>query len=484
MATSTLELQKNTERKNLEDHFQDIIEINPELERRLVSFQANKKERFYRWFKYKEGFSSTLIKYIIESLNKSPGCLLDPFAGAGSALFSAQELGWQSDGIEILPVGTFSMKVRAASRRINLKKLRSQIDHFLSHSLNRLKCSKTHFDEIPITQKAFSEETERYLGKYLTYCESIEDKNVKLLFLFAAFCILEDVSFTRKDGQYLRWDHRSGKNGFGRKKFNKGNISTFNDAIKSKLNQIFCDLEPSQYELLFGSNGNGNNGHKKSVADKPIRILEGSCLDLLPKTEDSSYDLIITSPPYCNRYDYTRTYALELVFLGAGEEEIKRLRQMMLSCTVENREKSDEIRNIYEKLSKSEDYDYVRNTYLKCSAMQEVNEILESLNKQGELNNSNIPRMVKNYFFEMCFTIFEMARVLKSGGHAVMVNDNVRYNGEEIPVDLILSYFAEQFGFTVEKIWVLPRGKGNSSQQMGNFGRTELRKCVYLWRKN
>ena len=37
--------------------------------------------------------------------------------------------------------------------------------------------------------------------------------------------------------------------------------------------------------------------------------------------------------------------------------------------------------------------------------------------------------------------------------------------------------------FEIEKIFVLPKGKGNSSQQMGNYGRTEIRKCVYLWRK-
>jgi hypothetical protein len=64
-----------------------------------------------------------------------------------------------------------------------------------------------------------------------------------------------------------------------------------------------------------------------------------------------------------------------------------------------------------------------------------------------------------------------------------MVNDNVRYGGEEIPVDLILSEFAEAFGFSTENIFVLPRGKGNSSQQMGNYGRTEIRKCVYVWQR-
>lgn len=64
-----------------------------------------------------------------------------------------------------------------------------------------------------------------------------------------------------------------------------------------------------------------------------------------------------------------------------------------------------------------------------------------------------------------------------------MVNDNVRYGGEEIPVDLILSDFAENIGFKINKIWILPTGKGNSSQQMGKHGRSELRKCVYIWEK-
>jgi DNA modification methylase len=52
-----------------------------------------------------------------------------------------------------------------------------------------------------------------------------------------------------------------------------------------------------------------------------------------------SFDAIITSPPYCNRYDYTRTYALELALLNIDEKSLVKLRQAMLSCTVENREK-------------------------------------------------------------------------------------------------------------------------------------------------
>jgi DNA modification methylase len=40
----------------------------------------------------------------------------------------------------------------------------------------------------------------------------------------------------------------------------------------------------------------------------------------MPTLPDTQYDAIITSPPYCNRYDYTRTYALELALLGTTEK--------------------------------------------------------------------------------------------------------------------------------------------------------------------
>jgi DNA modification methylase len=91
--------------------------------------------------------------------------------------------------------------------------------------------------------------------------------------------------------------------------------------------------------------------------------------------------------------------------------------------------------------------------------------------------------MVRGYFYEMACVITECARVLKSNALLLMVNDNVRYAGASISVDMIFSAIAENLGFSVENILVLPNGKGNSSQQMGEHGREELRKCIYIWRK-
>lgn len=465
-----------TEKQKLYDKLSDKLEIAYNLSRKVVSFQANKEEPIYRWFKYKEGFSSALVKYFLIEYSTKPGKLLDPFAGTGTALFVGQELGWESFGIEILPVGTFVMQSREAFNNIDSEKFKGIVKK-LWIDLKSIDKYQKLINHISITKDAFSEETETFLNKYLTYCDDLKDINVQTILKFAAFSVLEEISYTRKDGQYLRWDYRS-KRELNGKPFNKGKIQSFEEAIKNKLGQIINDLSPRMPFTLFDQFQN------KPQEKHPVTILEGTCLKELPKFESELFDFIITSPPYCNRYDYTRTYALELVFLGYNNEQVRNLRQSMLSCTVENKEKIDDLRSYYQVIDKLDWFDKVLSVYNNSGTMTEVNTILGKLNDVNKLNNNNIPRMVRNYFLEMCFVISEMARLTKSGGFCVMVNDNVRYGGEEIPVDLILSDFAENFGYKINKIFVLPKGKGNSSQQMGNYGRSEVRKCVYLWQKS
>ncbi|HOA53639.1 MAG TPA: hypothetical protein PKI05_15400, partial [Thermogutta sp.] len=93
-----------------------------------------------------------------------------------------------------------------------------------------------------------------------------------------------------------------------------------------------------------------------------------------------------------------------------------------------------------------------------------------------------IPDMLTAYFVDMQKTISQWWKVLASSAHVVMVVDNVRFEGQMLPVDLILSEMAEQEGFAVEEILVA-RYKGNSSQQMGRYGRLPVRESIVVWRK-
>jgi DNA modification methylase len=240
----------------------------------------------------------------------------------------------------------------------------------------------------------------------------------------------------------------------------------FDEAICEKLRQIVTDLRlQSAPKELFPT--------ERTLAE--LKLHGGSCLKVLPTLLDNSFDAIMTSPPYCNRYDYTRTYALELALLGIDESGLVDLRQEMLSCTVENRAK--------DLLAMNGRWSNAVAAADRHQLLQSILSYLEDMRQLKQLNNTGIPRMVRGYFYEMACVIAECGRVLKRGAPLIMVNDNVRYAGACISVDVILSDFAGVLGFDVEKILVLPNGKGNSSQQMGTHGRDALRKCVYLWRK-
>lgn len=450
---------ENLDRK-LFQHFHDKFLVQPSLTRPLVSFQANKTRPVYRWYKYKEAFSASLVEYLFQEYGISTGKILDPFAGSGTALFAATAKGLDAEGIELLPIGQQIISTRCLIEAELTTADLERIQYWAQSLVWQESEKRKAFPELRITRGAYPEETKSAIEKFLMELQH-ENARVQAILQFALLCVLESVSFTRKDGQYLRWDYRSTRKQ-GKKPFDKGKIPTFEKAIISKLDEILEDLSPG---LFIFEDRQGK-----------IVLHQGSCLETLPHLPKNEYDAIITSPPYCNRYDYTRTYALELALLGLDDQSIINLRQEMLSCTVENRAK--DLLNINPAWNKA-----------VCAAdnqelLQAVLGYLEDQKAIGSLNNAGIPRMVRGYFYEMACVITECARVLKPNAPLFMVNDNVRYAGASISVDMILSDFAEQLGFTVEKILVLPNGKGNSSQQMGEHGRKALRKCVYVWRKS
>jgi len=450
--------------KKLTQHFHNKIKLQPDLTRQLVSFQANKPRPTYRWYKYKEAFSASLIEMLLSKYGITSGRVLDPFAGSGTALFAASDAGIDADGIELLPVGQQIILARKCLEKefttadvATLKRWETERPWYQSKV-------KIPLSKLRITDGAYPKQTLELIEHYMGAWQR-ENNRVQSVLRFVLLCVLESISFTRKDGQYLRWDYRSGRRQ-GAKPFNKGGILNFDKAICVKLKEIRHDLEAGndRRELFFSK-----------VLKGDIRLFSGSCLDIMPALPQNSYDAVATSPPYCNRYDYTRTYALELALIGIGEEALSKLRQDMLSCTVENRAK--------DLLKINPEWTNAIAVADSQKLLQSILRYLEAEKAEGRLNNNGIPRMVRGYFYEMACIINECTRVLKPNTPLFMVNDNVRYAGVSISVDMILSNIAEKLGFHVENILVLPDGKGNSSQQMGKHGRDPLRKCVYVWRK-
>lgn len=450
--------------KELKTHFNDKFSVQPLLTRSMVSFQANKNRPIYRWYKYKEAFSAALVEYFFQKYGISSSRILDPFAGSGTALFAASYSAIASEGIELLPIGQQIITTKQLIEKDFSSEDFVTLHRWVEFQIWQQSNERISLPELRITKGAYPELTKIAIEKYLAACQHENDR-VQAVLRFALLCVLESISYTRKDGQYLRWDYRSGRKQ-GTKPFDKGLIFSFEQAITEKINEILIDLQPTNIQMSF---------FPSPSMQGEILLYNGSCLHIMPTLPPHTYDAIVTSPPYCNRYDYTRTYALELALLGINERELLNLRQEMLSCTVENRVK--------DLLTINPNWADAISVVDKQQLLQTILQYLNDQKSQNLLNNNGIPRMVRGYFYEMACVIAECAKVLKPNAPLFMVNDNVRYAGASISVDMILSDLAEKLGFYIENILVLPNGKGNSSQQMGEHGREELRKCIYVWRK-
>ena len=469
------------ERQRIEEKYWGITEVTDRFSRQSVSYQLSKNDSVHRWLKYKEGFSAELVRTLLRDFKLKPGdMVLDPFMGSGTTAMVSSMLGFNSCGFDILPMSKVSIQAKSVVYDYDVQELQQVIGE-----IKQLTLPEDYTEETPyvsITSEGYPVQTARELAYYTDYIMRSQHSDiVKNLVRLCILNTLEPISYSSKQGQYLAWDYRCPKiiaavkerEEKGRKPFatrlDKGVIPGLKETLLAELNNVLDDIVNIQ--------------RKGTPLSGRCDYTEGSVLFELPKMPADTIDAVITSPPYCNRYDYTRTYAMELAYLGKTDADIRALRQELLSCTVENKTKIDRLRVFYQSIGREQDFDHTLTIIRQNKALQEVNAALQARSRQGEINNKGVLKMVDGYFTELGFLFAELFRVCKSGAQLAFVNDNVRYAGEVIPVDYLTTNLAEQLGFKAVKIYTLRQQKGNSSQQMAKYGRVALRKSITIWEK-
>lgn len=470
-------------RQALEEKYASILEVTRKFDRRSVSYQLSKKDALHSWLKYKEGFSAGLVNTLLDEMGAKPGdTIMDPFMGSGTTALVCQMRGIDCLGYDIMPISSVSICAKANVMRYDTKEIQSLIEGFSGLRMPDGYAGRTPY--ITITDTAYPDFNERFI-QYATewISSSPYSPEAKNLFTLCMVNSLEGCSYTAKNGQYLSWDSRSKKAAdANRERAASGRrllpehhcretVGNIKDAVTDGLRHALSDIKTVQ-----------ENGHAGPQA--AIQFKQGSALFELPKVPDGLLKGVITSPPYCNRYDYTRIYALELAYLGADEKAIKKMRQDLLSCTVESRPKIEALREHYASIGAGGRFDYIYSAVKSNSTFCEIMEAMDMRKANGDLNNNGVVRMVEGYFTELAFVFAELYRACQKGAMVAFVNDNVRYGGEVIPVDYLSTDLAEQFGFTPVKVYCLAQQKGNSSQQMKKYGRVALRKSITIWRKD
>lgn len=473
---------EDAERKALEKKYADILDITDKFNRQSVSYQLSKKNAIHSWLKYKEGFSADLVSNLLNELQVDVGAtIMDPFMGSGTTALVCQMRGINAIGYDIMPFSEVSIRAKSNLFSYDLTEISTLISEFSALDMPE-SYSKT-LAYTSITQGAFPEDNDRFFHFANFWIkQSHFSEETKNLFTLCVINSLERCSYTVKDGQYLGWDSRSPKvMAINAKRVQQGKkplgIRHTKKIIEQAKQSILRELR-HVYEDIFAIR-HDNVCLPKAV----ISFLNSSVLTELPKVLSDSIDGVITSPPYCNRYDYTRTYALELVYLGLREDTLRKKRQELLSCTVESKSKIDFLKDYYRAIGKEAEYNNVYSIIQNNKCLTEIIGALKKRKEHGDLNNNGIIRMVEGYFTELAFVYAELYRVCKKGAKVFFVNDNVRYGGEVIPVDFLSTNLAENFGFRPIKVYSLKQQKGNSSQQMKKYGRVALRKSITVWEK-
>jgi hypothetical protein len=223
----------------------------------LVNFSKTKNLPIHRWFYYQEGYSPELIKKVLKYLNLNGSThLFDPFAGSGTSLVAAKELGIKATGIEINP---FSCHM-AISKTQNYSE--EEINILENFEVPNYKPIKKLFEkyELSIIENLFEIENFEKIELIKKKIELEKNSKVNSILFTTLLCILQQVSYYKKAG-----------NGLKKKRIYKS-VDTF-EAFKFKLDEIISDIKLNNNQnktVIINDNCLNINNHKIDEIDISI----------------------------------------------------------------------------------------------------------------------------------------------------------------------------------------------------------------------
>lgn len=416
----------------------------------LVNFSKNKDIPYHSWFKYREGFSHTLIKELLRrcELNDNE-YVLDPFCGSGTTVVEAALNGFSGIGIDINPMSAFISEVKCRSYTDEEIYKISKTIPLLIKDAKKEKLSSKYAERYSEVFKFFSEHNiDRLLSirQVLDKNKSNLGQKIYDLFLCAYICIIEDVSDRKRDGNGL--------------KTLSSKITNVEEYYYDKLQDMFSDIKNNRIPNNLISVLDYGNAMELSKSVKKYKSIISKELGA-----------IIYSPPYANSFDYFESYKMEVILAdyAFSMKEIGEYRQKAIESFIGRSDTRDDSRN-----------------FINCMSDEIENGISEKEARTGRKDSRTrrVPKMIRGYFTDMEKVISESSEVLKSGKKCYIVVDQSAYLGRIVPTDLFLAAIAEDYGFKVNEIIICRIAKTSGQQiQLYPYLRDSLRESIVVLEK-
>jgi DNA modification methylase len=374
------------------------------------TFSNNIGLPIHRWFRYSAGFSAIWVREVLESrVKQGRRNVLDPFVGSGTVLIEAERAGAKAIGIEPHP---FVFRIAQA-------KLfwRSDAEEFsksardLLKSAQQKKADASHFPVL--IRKCYPDDVLcRLAALQSAWADRADGSPGSTLLWLALVAILRQCSpVGTANWQYVL------------PKKSKASAADPFTAFSEKVSQMADDMTSAQQGTL---------GPKARLFTDDAREL--------PSVPDAWADLVITSPPYPNNFDYADATRLEMSFIGDvsswGDLQESVRKFLIRSCT---QHVSGLVDTTFEILQDE----------LLAPIADEITGVCKKLAVERETHGGkkNYHTMIAAYFSDMARVWRSLRRATKPGGLACFVIGDSAPYGIHVAAEEWLGKLAVAAGF-------------------------------------
>ncbi len=390
---------------------------------RRTNGEANKlsteDRAVHDWYRFVLSFPPHLVRDYLERFSVAKvNRVLDPFCGTGTTLVECKKLGIPSVGIEAHPVTHFASSVKV-DWSIDPERLKAHAKEITTSAESAIRSNKqVNYDLIgPDGLKLLLKDSisPRPLRKALLLLECIRVHQEQ------RYIDHELLAFAKALVFYASNLHFGPEVGVG--------------TIKRDAEVVFPWLETIRMMVA-------DIKRFKARAPTEARVIRGDAREEVARLEPCSIDAVITSPPYPNEKDYTRTTRLESVFLGfiRNKKELQAYKRDLVRSNTRNVYKGDD------------DDEWV-------SSHPEINRLAEAIeNRRIELNKTSgferlYATVTKLYFGGMARHLENLKQALRPGARlAYVVGDQASYLRIMIRTGHILADIASSLGYEVVNI--------------------------------
>ncbi len=270
------------------------------------------------WYRFVLSFPPHLVRTYLKRFDiTEKQRVLDPFCGTGTTIVECKKLGIPSLGIEAHPMTAFASRVKS-DWAIDPVALGNDARRIAEIAEQKMNTGKVDFELPPDAEK-------------ILLRDSISPKPLKkVLALLSVLNEAKDPGFTAHEFLALAKTlvFTASNLNFG-PEVGVGKIKNDAAVVLSWLENIRI----MRQDIL----------KLKDRAAIPSQIFQDDSREMMTELQPKSINAVITSPPYPNEKDYTRTTRLESVILGFinNRKELQNLKRRLLRSNTRNIYKGD-----------------------------------------------------------------------------------------------------------------------------------------------